>query len=247
MIHGDTVLQDQSGCDLLTGALKMRTDPLTGEAVPWKWTRNYGCNTPAASEHLLTFRSGAAGLFRSVQRRRHRQLRRLPLQLHQQPHRRRRPPHRPRIHPHLHLPVPEPNLHRPHAHARRGDVDLLRHQGNQGPRQAARHHPRRPRRPQGRRRHALARISEHRRRLPGGANRDNAQVAEVFRRHSSAVTGPYNWVTSLRHEKRQRNLHFARHNVKAAAVHGQALFRRARQDRSPANASFTSTSARSES
>ncbi len=63
MIHGDTVLQDQGGCDLLTGALKMRTDPITGEQVPWKWIRNYGCNTPAASEHLLTFRSGAAGYF----------------------------------------------------------------------------------------------------------------------------------------------------------------------------------------
>ncbi|MBI1831947.1 MAG: hypothetical protein HYR84_10910, partial [Planctomycetes bacterium] len=63
MILGDTVLQDQSACDLLTGKLKMRTDPITGESVPWKWIRNYGCNTPAASEHLLTFRSGAAGYF----------------------------------------------------------------------------------------------------------------------------------------------------------------------------------------
>lgn len=63
MIHGDMVLQDQSACDLLTGKLKMRTDPITGESVPWKWIRNYGCNTPAASEHLLTFRSGAAGYF----------------------------------------------------------------------------------------------------------------------------------------------------------------------------------------
>ncbi len=63
MIHGDTVLQDQSACDLVTGKLKMRTDPITGDSVPWKWIRNYGCNTPAASEHLLTFRSGAAGYF----------------------------------------------------------------------------------------------------------------------------------------------------------------------------------------
>jgi outer membrane protein assembly factor BamB len=63
MIHGDTVLQGQGGCDLLTGALKMRPDPLTGIEVPWQWTRNYGCNTPAASEHLLTFRSGAAGYY----------------------------------------------------------------------------------------------------------------------------------------------------------------------------------------
>ncbi len=63
MIHGDTILQGQGACDLLTGAQKMRSDPLSGEPVPWHWIRNYGCNTPAASEHLLTFRSGAAGYF----------------------------------------------------------------------------------------------------------------------------------------------------------------------------------------
>lgn len=63
MIHGETVLQDQGGCDLLTGKLKMRDDPITGQPVPWKWTRSYGCNTPSASEHLLTFRSGAAGYY----------------------------------------------------------------------------------------------------------------------------------------------------------------------------------------
>lgn len=63
MIHGDTLLLGQSACDLLTGALKMRDDPLTGAKVPWQWIRNYGCNTPAASEHLLTFRSGAAGFY----------------------------------------------------------------------------------------------------------------------------------------------------------------------------------------
>ncbi|MCI0642053.1 MAG: malectin, partial [Gemmataceae bacterium] len=63
MIHGDTVLQGQGACDIWTGAQKMRVDPITGLETPWKWTRNYGCNTPAASEHLLTFRSGAAGFF----------------------------------------------------------------------------------------------------------------------------------------------------------------------------------------
>jgi hypothetical protein len=41
----------------------MRIDPITGESVPWRWVRNHGCNTPVASEHLLTFRSGAAGYF----------------------------------------------------------------------------------------------------------------------------------------------------------------------------------------
>jgi hypothetical protein len=57
------ILQGQGACDLLTGAAKKRVDPITGELVPWTWARNYGCNTPAASEHLLTFRSGAAGYF----------------------------------------------------------------------------------------------------------------------------------------------------------------------------------------
>jgi outer membrane protein assembly factor BamB len=63
MIHHDTILQGQGACDLLTGKLKMRSDPITAESTPWTWIRNYGCNTPAASEHLMTFRSGAAGYF----------------------------------------------------------------------------------------------------------------------------------------------------------------------------------------
>jgi outer membrane protein assembly factor BamB len=61
MIHGDTILKDMTASDLLTGAAKKRADPITGEPVEWVWSRNYGCNTPLASEHLLTFRSGAAG------------------------------------------------------------------------------------------------------------------------------------------------------------------------------------------
>ncbi|HVS34026.1 MAG TPA: PQQ-binding-like beta-propeller repeat protein [Gemmataceae bacterium] len=63
MIHGDMVLRDGGGCDLRTGAVTTQTDPLTGLSVEWAWSRNYGCNTPAASENLLTFRSGAAGYY----------------------------------------------------------------------------------------------------------------------------------------------------------------------------------------
>jgi hypothetical protein len=63
MLHHDTILMAGSACDLLTGAPKMREHPLSGEPVEWSWSRNYGCNTPLASEHLLTFRSGAAGYF----------------------------------------------------------------------------------------------------------------------------------------------------------------------------------------
>lgn len=63
MIRGDVILKDCSACDLLTGLPRMRPDPLTGQPVEWTWARGYGCNTPAASEHLLTFRSGAAGYY----------------------------------------------------------------------------------------------------------------------------------------------------------------------------------------
>lgn len=63
MIRGDRILKDKSACDLLTGAPYMVSDPLTGEVVEWTWTRTYGCNTPSASECLLTFRSGAAGYY----------------------------------------------------------------------------------------------------------------------------------------------------------------------------------------
>jgi len=63
MLHGDTILRGQGGCDLQTGKPKMRRDPITGQEEEWVWSRNYGCNTPSASEHLLTFRSGAAGFF----------------------------------------------------------------------------------------------------------------------------------------------------------------------------------------
>ena len=54
---------DQAACELLTGRPKMRLDPITGQSVEWTWTRDYGCNTPVASQCLLTFRSGAAGYF----------------------------------------------------------------------------------------------------------------------------------------------------------------------------------------
>ncbi|QDU94660.1 outer membrane protein assembly factor BamB family protein [Lignipirellula cremea] len=38
-------------------------DMKTGEATGWTYARAYGCNTAVASEHLLTFRSGAAGYY----------------------------------------------------------------------------------------------------------------------------------------------------------------------------------------
>lgn len=49
--------------DLLTGKQRLVTNPLTGKKEPWRLNRTYGCNTIVASEHLLTFRSGAAGYY----------------------------------------------------------------------------------------------------------------------------------------------------------------------------------------
>ena len=61
ILHGDRIITDRQMCELLTGKLVQRDDPLTGRPVDWIWNRNYGCNTPQASQHLLLFRSGAAG------------------------------------------------------------------------------------------------------------------------------------------------------------------------------------------
>ena len=38
-------------------------DLLTGETTGWNWSRHYGCNTAIGGEHILTFRSGAAGFY----------------------------------------------------------------------------------------------------------------------------------------------------------------------------------------
>jgi len=49
--------------DLLTGEQITRRHPLTGENVPWEYMRLQGCNTTIGAEHILTFRSSAAGYF----------------------------------------------------------------------------------------------------------------------------------------------------------------------------------------
>lgn len=70
LIHGDRILKggdaaagSGTACDLHTGRPIRIADPLTGEPIEWRWQRTYGCNTPAASEHLVLFRSGAAGFY----------------------------------------------------------------------------------------------------------------------------------------------------------------------------------------
>lgn len=68
MLHGDTIFLNAysrkgSAVSLLTGEPKMRRHPLTGRQIRWVYHRTYGCNSVVASEHLLTFRSGAAGYY----------------------------------------------------------------------------------------------------------------------------------------------------------------------------------------
>ncbi len=46
---------------ITNGAGGFMLELLTGKSLDWRYQRMYGCNTAVGSEHLLTFRSGAAG------------------------------------------------------------------------------------------------------------------------------------------------------------------------------------------
>ncbi len=48
---------------ITNGGGGFQLDLLTGESTGWTYTRMYGCNTAIGSQHLLTFRSGAAGYY----------------------------------------------------------------------------------------------------------------------------------------------------------------------------------------
>jgi len=63
MILGDAIVAQENAFSLLTGKLRQRQHPLTGEVVDWGYHRNYGCNTSIAGRHLILFRSAAAGYY----------------------------------------------------------------------------------------------------------------------------------------------------------------------------------------
>jgi hypothetical protein len=70
ILHNDTLItnttsyrESKGRFHLVDGSPITVADPVTGEELPWRFTRTYGCNTAVASEHLLTFRSGAAGFY----------------------------------------------------------------------------------------------------------------------------------------------------------------------------------------
>jgi len=63
MLRHDRIITQDRAFELLTGKACLRIHPLTGHEIPWSFRRNYGCGTARAGEHLLTFRSAAAGFF----------------------------------------------------------------------------------------------------------------------------------------------------------------------------------------
>jgi len=63
ILHGEWVITDRYAYSLLDGEQRTRRDPVTDEETPWAYSRRYGCNYPVASEHMLTFRSAAAGYY----------------------------------------------------------------------------------------------------------------------------------------------------------------------------------------
>lgn len=64
ILTGANAYESSSGAvNLEDGTPHLVRNPLTGKMEPWRVNRAYGCNTMIASEHLLTFRSGAAGFY----------------------------------------------------------------------------------------------------------------------------------------------------------------------------------------
>ncbi|HDY88588.1 MAG TPA: hypothetical protein ENH82_10840, partial [bacterium] len=63
IVHGKKIINESGMFSLLDGKPIYQNNPITGELRFRDWKRTHGCNYPIASEHLLTFRSGAAGFF----------------------------------------------------------------------------------------------------------------------------------------------------------------------------------------
>ncbi len=63
LLHGDWIIAQPHAYSIETGEQRMAEDLLTGEEVPWKFPRSYGCGPVNGSQHLLFFRSGADGFF----------------------------------------------------------------------------------------------------------------------------------------------------------------------------------------
>jgi len=63
VVYGDRIITSTSALDLRTGEQCMAEDVLTGESVPWRYSRAYGCGPVAGCQNVLFFRSGSDGFF----------------------------------------------------------------------------------------------------------------------------------------------------------------------------------------
>jgi outer membrane protein assembly factor BamB len=63
ILRRDEIITDNAAYKLATGERRLTIDPLTREEMPWNYSRAYGCNYNIAGEHLLSFRSAAAGFY----------------------------------------------------------------------------------------------------------------------------------------------------------------------------------------
>ena len=63
VVYDDRLLTGSNAFDLRTGEPCMTEDVLTGESVPWQYSRAYGCGPIAGCQNVLFFRSGADGFF----------------------------------------------------------------------------------------------------------------------------------------------------------------------------------------
>ena len=59
-LYATAAFSNGTALDLRTGQPKLCAHPLTGEPIPWRCPRAYGCNVPIGGEHLLTFRSATS-------------------------------------------------------------------------------------------------------------------------------------------------------------------------------------------
>jgi len=63
ILYHDEIITDRAAYKLATGERKVSLDSVTGEEMLWGYSRAYGCNYSIASEHILSFRSAAAGFY----------------------------------------------------------------------------------------------------------------------------------------------------------------------------------------
>ncbi|NQT15886.1 MAG: PQQ-binding-like beta-propeller repeat protein, partial [Planctomycetes bacterium] len=63
VVYGNRVITASNAYDLRTGEPCTAEDMLTGESVPWRYLRAYGCGPVAGCKNVLFFRSGADGFF----------------------------------------------------------------------------------------------------------------------------------------------------------------------------------------